>query len=379
LLSFTALRRARPSVEGLLLATINETTPTRALNQYSPIDLALRRGEMRAWFAGTPVYASRDATYPPASFMILYPLMGHGSFTSCRWAFAGVSALLLALLCALILRESRIEGPWRWVACLVVLGGNATWTTVCLGQMAFVSMALGLTGGLIAARGRRVHAVLGGALAGCALIKPAIGLPLLCLLAISPYWWMALAAAGSTYGALTAAAYTLRPSATPMDLLGWTANAAYWTRKGGGSYGTLQSCIPSSGAAAALIPFVSVLTLACLAVFVRRYRSADIWTLVALASVAARLWGFHRGYDDVIALPAFIALPRIARFHPSPRMPSAAAGLCVSLALAHVAPYHLPFGRALLAANWVGALVLLGWAAVTAPTTAVATNPVRAV
>jgi hypothetical protein len=43
-----------------------------------------------------------------------------------------------------------------------------------------------------------------------------------------------------------------------------------------------------------------------------RYRRVDIWILIGVASLFARLWTYHRLYDDLLAFPAAIALYRLA-------------------------------------------------------------------
>jgi hypothetical protein len=55
----------------------------------------------------------------------------------------------------------------------------------------------------------------------------------------------------------------------------------------------------------------SILALALLGVFLRRYRDADVWILLGVTSVVARVWTYHRIYDDMLILLPMIALFRL--------------------------------------------------------------------
>lgn len=58
------------------------------------IDLRQHHHEMQAWFAGKPVYGEFiTAVYPPASYVILWPLMGWFTVTA-----AGIAVILTSIL-----------------------------------------------------------------------------------------------------------------------------------------------------------------------------------------------------------------------------------------------------------------------------------------
>ena len=60
-----------------------DTGPTRA------IDLRLRIREVVAWFDGVPVYETMsDAVYPPASYVMLWPVLGLLDMGAARVAWA---------------------------------------------------------------------------------------------------------------------------------------------------------------------------------------------------------------------------------------------------------------------------------------------------
>jgi hypothetical protein len=60
----------------------------------------------------------------------------------------------------------------------------------------------------------------------------------------------------------------------------------------------------------------SLLALAALGVWIHRRRATDPWILLAVTALVARLWTYHRIYDDLLLLPALVALYRLARRPP---------------------------------------------------------------
>ena len=61
-----------------------------------------------------------------------------------------------------------------------------------------------------------------------------------------------------------------------------------------------------------LILPVSAVVLAALGVWVFRHRDRDIWILLGVMAIVARLWTYHSVYDDVLILLAMVPLYRIA-------------------------------------------------------------------
>jgi hypothetical protein len=56
------------------------------------VDLIMRQGEVQAWFKGDPVYgAIWTAVYPPASYAILWPLIGWLGPAKARWLYAAAA------------------------------------------------------------------------------------------------------------------------------------------------------------------------------------------------------------------------------------------------------------------------------------------------
>src|SRR5262245_52331772 len=59
------------------------------------IDLKLRHEEVHRWFDGRPVYSELKSTYPPASYPILWPLLGWLAVTPARFLWAATTVVAL--------------------------------------------------------------------------------------------------------------------------------------------------------------------------------------------------------------------------------------------------------------------------------------------
>jgi hypothetical protein len=77
---------------------------------------------------------------------------------------------------------------------------------------------------------------------------------------------------------------------------------------------------------------------AALGVWTYRYRHADRWVLVGVAALVARMWTYHRVYDDVLILLPELALFRIAKQSLSPDERTIAGLLLGLSALAMLCP-----------------------------------------
>jgi hypothetical protein len=79
----------------------------------------------------------------------------------------------------------------------------------------------------------------------------------------------------------------------------------------GGGYGDVQSALGALGwqGAASIAPGVALLAFA---VFVYRWRRADCWVLIGIAALVARLWTYHRNYDDALIIVPLLSLFRLA-------------------------------------------------------------------
>jgi hypothetical protein len=86
------------------------------------------------------------------------------------------------------------------------------------------------------------------------------------------------------------------------------------------------------------VAFGSGIIFAGLGVWTFCYRHADRWVLVAVAALVARMWTYHRVYDDVLLLLPEVALFRIAKQSLSARQSVIAGTLLGLSAIAMLCP-----------------------------------------
>ena len=87
----------------------------RLLFQPSPlgaVDLRLRHGECQEWFDGVRIYQTRvDAVYPPASYLVLWPLLGWSSSAVVRvfWVLPTLLSIAWITRCILYTSDAADE------------------------------------------------------------------------------------------------------------------------------------------------------------------------------------------------------------------------------------------------------------------------------
>ena len=313
------------------------------------IDLFQRHTEIQEWYAGVTVYGIRGtAVYPPASYAMLWPLIGWLGFEAARWFWALTTVLSLAALVAACLVASRASDrlertftvlvpplhvrdrrddrqrpaddprPWRRSP-----GGRSCWRARRAGSATRRRPGCSCSPW---SRSRSPHRSSGSRCSCPGRPRPA-------LLAIGGYVLLTLAGAAPT-------------SSSPVELMGeWYGRrdpgcgvgriarghlqrphlAGHAGRGRRGERGTRPTRARAARAgarssrAAGCRPFRSE----------RSSRSApgcsgsagvDRWYLLGVSAVVARLWTYHNWYDDLLILFPMVALLRVAlsRNTPSP-------------------------------------------------------------
>src|SRR5215831_3255870 len=217
------------------------------------IDLQLRYNEVHKWFAGRPVYKeSGAAVYPPASYAILWPLLGWLGWAPAQWLWAATTAVALGWLTYLVVRESCADALLERL-CVGLLPFSMYATSVAVGNgQLIVPLLPGWVAGLTLLRGeqRRWHeSLLAGLLILTALVSPTISAPFFWLVVFVPrtLWPAALVSLG--YGALTLLAVSFQ-QATPASLVhawgGRAAGGASWGSAHGG-YANLHTWLAAFG------------------------------------------------------------------------------------------------------------------------------------
>src|SRR2546422_11175922 len=89
------------------------------------------------WFAGVPIYEGiHYGDYPPASYPLLWPLLGWLAVPPARWLWAALSAALLAWVIAICGRGSEATtSAGRRLGALLPLAMYATNVAIGNGQI----------------------------------------------------------------------------------------------------------------------------------------------------------------------------------------------------------------------------------------------------
>ncbi len=311
---------------------------------YGAIDLHHLHTQVHGWFAGLPVYTDlRNALYPPASYPILWTLLGWLDLTSARWVWAGSSVVMLGWLAWLIVKESGADTPLeRALVALLLLSMNATGVTIGNGQLIVHCLPFLLTGLLVLHRGRGDWRddLLAAFLILVALVKPSI---------TAFFFWAVLLCPGRLrpavlvvvgYFALTLFAAAFQGAGVPALIAGWLRNCSGLAANG---YGHLQVWLADVGLARWSIA-VSLFVLVVFGVWTYVHRSADVWLILGVTGIVARIAICHLVYDDVLMVLPMVALFRIAkRGGPADSSDVIAGVLLAVLVLAMLAPARLQF------------------------------------
>jgi hypothetical protein len=136
-----------------VLATALGSAPIWPTSPTGAVDLKLLHRLVHEWFAGRPVYRElASAVHPPATYLLLWPLMGWLDVTPARWLWAITTVVALAALihvkdllaCGLILAtlvKPSISVPFLWLV-LFAPGSPGPFSLVALGYGALTVIAV---------------------------------------------------------------------------------------------------------------------------------------------------------------------------------------------------------------------------------------------
>lgn len=335
----------------------------RDTGETGAIDLILRHKDVHAWFAGKPVYETiSTAVYPPASHVILWPLLGWLEVPPARWLWAVVTVLALVWFSRIAIRESgarcRVESLF---AVLMLLSMNATGVCVGNGQISLLVLPL-VTAAVLGLRrggGGWKEDLLAAFLVLVSLVKPNLSAPFFWLVLFLPGRLRPAVLVGMGYAAITLFTAAFQEAGLLQLLEEWTRQMrADCTPYGSADLHVLLRFVGLEGW---MFP-ASLLVLIVHGVWVWFHRRADIWVCLGVTALVARFWTYHRLYDDVFVVLPMIALFRAARSAP-PAGVLLAAGVSAMLLparLHHLWPQPWPLVFALAhTAVWLAMLVYL--------------------
>jgi hypothetical protein len=149
----------------------------------------------------------------------------------------------------------------------------------------------------------------------------------------------------------------------------WSARATHGAYHGSlkGGYASVHDLLAAVGLARWNWP-VSLAILLGLGAWTFRNRQADLWLLLAVTAIVARIWTYHRWYDDLLLLFPLITLFRMTKLPQySPQTKTLAAGLFFWIWLFLLAPGVLYTLRSpdilvgIQVTGWIAGLVFLGY------------------
>lgn len=339
------------------------------------VDLKQRYEEVFFWFRGFPIYGViRTASYPPASYLMLWPFMGWLTTTAACQVWAFTSAACLLWLSAIFLKASNAGTRTEKIFIfLIPLSMYAAGAAIGNGQL-IVHVLPVLLASILLLHGKRITLrteLAASCLFILALVKPSIA---------APFFWIVLFVPGrlriplfiiAGYTGLTILSGSFQDQSLSALVSGWVDSSRDVLSRMAFrfSYSNLNSWLYRLGLES-LSSYASILALLLLGAWTRLNRQADIWLIISVTAITARLWTYHAWYDDLLIAPAIITLFRITKTHSLPgywpRLIPIIMYVSILFLLAPGGHFLLPspFKESYIAGQaltWVIMLFLLAW------------------
>jgi hypothetical protein len=288
-------------------------------------DLRLRHYEVHRWFAGLEVYGDVvRGDYPPASYVILWPLVGWLELSHARVLWALASMASLGWLAHIAVRAGgATDRPQVLLLALLPFSTYAASAAIRLGQIGNLVLPLLLAGLLLLhhRRGRWWEDVTAAVLLLPALVKPTLTAPFFWMVCFIPGRLRPMALVTLGYAALTLFAISFQDGDLRTVLLGWTDEPPQALT----GHANIHKWLAAAGLETWALP-ASVAILIGFAFWVYRHRTTDFWILAGVAALVTRLFIHHRLYDDMLVVVPLITLFQLARRGPDRAGTDVAAG-----------------------------------------------------
>ena len=291
------------------------------------VDIIILHRNTQAWFAGTPIYfIPHPANYPPATWLTLWPVFGWTTIGTARMVWAVLDVIGLVALGVIFAGAVGARNRLVWTcAMLAPLSLPATGDVVAVGQLTIVVLPLALGAILLAVKqppswGLDVVIAL---MFEAALVKPTVAAPLFLVLLIVPRRIRPAVLTAVGYAGLTLFALRFQHGGFLAQLRRWQEIGLLTAGQG---YGNVQDGLSRLGWSVAFVP-IAVTALVGLGIWIWRSRRQDVWLLLAVSAIVARILPYHRVYDDALLIVPMIALARLASAqtaHSSRKVPALA-------------------------------------------------------
>ncbi|MCB0270302.1 MAG: DUF2029 domain-containing protein [Calditrichaeota bacterium] len=297
------------------------------------IDLRNRHNELQTWIEGKNVYREHGtAMYPPASYVLLYPLMGWLSFGAARWFWALTTIVALVILVRqslsfIVLNQKH--KTWQFFVAITFLSMYSIGATIGNGQLPIHIISILLISIYILQNASNLRTdVLSGILLSFAFVKPTLSAPFIWIFFFKNTRVRPFILLGVIYSAcILFSAYQMQTN--PINL------HQDWLKRSieGAAFGNDQISENLTSGEKDLLADKSyvitylndwmealglhglslenaILGFFILGVWVYFYRNVDIWLLLGVSAIFARFWTYHMWYDDLLLLFPLIGLFR---------------------------------------------------------------------
>ena len=335
------------------------------------IDLKLRHYEIHQWFKSEQL---DRGLYPPASYAILWPLLGWLSIAPALYLWASVYILCLACSSFILIKESGATGNvQKTFIGLLPLAIYPTGAAVGNGQLIPILLPAMIMA-LVLMKKRDMTTgpeLLSSGLIIITLAKPSLFAPFFWIILFIPKTIRSALYVIIGYLALTFAACYYQENGLVELITNWIAassDIAANPSKGNSNVHLLLAKIHMDH----WIIGASLLMCLGLGIWVYFNRHADIWTLAGVTAIISRLWVYHRWYDDLLILLPMVALFKVLKDESVSKRVDLLALLLLTFNLLLLIPpgglYLLPSGfkeayLVLQMTGWLATLIFLVWKA----------------
>ncbi|MEM9486440.1 MAG: hypothetical protein AAGA83_22410 [Cyanobacteria bacterium P01_F01_bin.116] len=330
------------------------------------IDLKTFLIAVQLWFTGLPTYGELpSAVYPPASYLMLWPFLGWTSISMARVLWAVTTLPALAWLIYLSVKQSGAKS-WQMQALIALLPiFYATRTGIGNGQLMTHLMPLLVVSLLMFQWSKGPALLLAATMFVGALIKPNVSAPFFWIVLFAyrkqKYWPAFCVIIG--YGLLTLIATSFQEGSAISLMQQWFSRAEIGAEVGAqtGGYANPNSLLSYLEMTTNLNQYpllrnlgdfemntpLTLSILVILGAWVCWHRNVELWLLIGVCAIVARLWTYHRIYDDLLILLPIIATFRVFKQTNQPAEKTRLQGRVVGLI------FILAYIAGVLPANWL--------------------------